>query len=534
MMFRRSALLLMVVALVACNNEKTRNLIDRRTDQAVRISQEAREPAVPKKSYDPLVISDKVWSGNTSMRLHRGVPLPARYEGSRGVTLVSSEPLSLSEIASAISAQTGVPIRIADGLVATNGNNPSSSPMGGMGSVDGKMSIAYEGPFSGLLDLVGSNFGLNWRHDGTTVRFSKYETRVFMVEALPGSQNFKDGIKEDENSSNSSDNNSSAGGSYSMSSSNSLQQSSEMSVEMKVWDELNQTINSILGGIGSVVLSPASGTAAVTTTPELMQTVAKFIEEENRRLTQQIAINVEIYTVSLAEDTDFNVSFDTAFKSLSNFDANITTGLGPSSSTSVGTLSVAILNPKTVGQVTSVFKALSSIGDTTRVSQFPLTTLNNRTVSRRVGRDVTYVASLSNTETTTTSGYSSSTVTPGTIREGFSLQLTPRLLTDGRIMMQYSLSLVDIVTTRQLDTGAGIVELPETASRVFVQQAMLKSGSTLVIGGYDDEKTEQSSSGVGNAYNYFLGGGSVNSKERSMMFIAITPQVIDVPRAERT
>ncbi len=35
--------------------------------------------------------------------------------------------------------------------------------------------------------------------------------------------------------------------------------------------------------------------------------------------------------------------------------------------------------------------------------------------------------------------------TPGTIREGFSIQLTPRLLDDGRVMLQYSMSLVDIV-----------------------------------------------------------------------------------------
>lgn len=533
MIFRRFALLLVVVALAACNNEKNRNLIDRRTDQVVRIGQEAQKPA-PKKSYDPLTVSDKIWSGNTSMRMRRGLPLPSKFESEHGVTLVSSEPVSLTEIATAVSTQTGVPIRLAEGLSGGSGSSVSPGMPSSSAPTENKMPIAYEGSLSGLLDLVASNFSVNWHYDGSAVKFSRFETRVFTVDALPGTLSVKDGIKEDNGSSGNSSSSAQAGGSFSMSSSNALQQSSEMSVELKVWDELNQTITSILGGVGTVVLSPSSGTATVTTTPDIMQTVAKFVEEENHRLTQQIAINVEIYSVALADGTDFNVSFDTAFKKLSNFDANVSTGVGPANSTTgLGSLSVAILNPKTVGQVTSVFSALSTIGDTTRVSQFPLTTLNNRTVSRRVGRDVTYVASLSNTESTTTSGYSSSTVTPGTIREGFSLQLTPRLLTDGRIMLQYSLSLVDIVKTRQLDTGAGIVELPETSSRVFVQQAMLKSGSTLVIGGYDDEKTQQTSSGVGNAYNYFLGGGSTNSKDRTMMFIVITPQVIDVPK-ERT
>ncbi|MDD3181274.1 MAG: secretin N-terminal domain-containing protein [Alphaproteobacteria bacterium] len=528
MFFRHFVLLFVVVALVACNNEKNRNLIDRRADQVIRIGQDAQKPA-PKKSYDPLTVSDKIWSGNSSMRMRRGLPLPSKFESEHGITLISNEPVSLSEIATAISTQTGVPIRLADGM-----SGGLSAGDTGTVAMEGKMPIAYEGSFSGLLDLICSNFSINWHYDGSAIKLSRFETRVFVVDALPGTQSIKDGIKEETNSGGNSSSTASAGGSFSMSSGNALQQSSEMNVELKVWEELNQTISSILGGVGSVVLSPSSGTAAVTTTPDIMQTVARFIEEENKRLTQQIAINVEIYAVALAEDTDFNLSFDTAFKKLSNFDANISTGVGPAASTTgLGSLSVAILNPKTVGQVTTVFSALSTIGDTTRVSQFPLTTLNNRTVSRRVGRDVTYVASLSNTESTSTTGYSSSTVTPGTIREGFSLQLTPRLLTDGRIMLQYSLSLVDIVKTRQLDTGAGIVELPETSSRVFVQQAMLKSGSTLVIGGYDDEKTEQSSNGVGNAYNYFMGGGSVNSKARAMMFIVITPQVLDVPKTER-
>lgn len=558
MIFRRFALLLVVVALVACNNEKNRNLIDRRVDQATQMGKEAQQPA-PKKTYNPLTVSDKVWSGNKSIRLHRGVPLPSKFEAERGITLISSEPVSLGEIAAAISVQTGIPFRLTDGLSSGGGGRSSalslapppatsnmmgggaapsaSAPSGGGGHSDNTMSVSYEGSLSGLLDLVSGNFGVNWKFDGQTIRFGRYETRVFVIETLPGSQSFTDGIGEDSSSGGGGGGGSgTAGGSFSASSTTSLKQSSEMSVELKVWDELNQSLTSILGGVGSVVLSPSSGTATVTTSPEIMQTVAKFIEEENKRLTQQIAINVEIYSVAMADNTDFNVTFDAAFKKLSDVTVGLTTGsdmVAGANPDTLTNLSIAIVNPKKFGNLGSVFAALSSIGDTARVAQFPMTTLNNKTVARRVGRDVTYVASLTNTTSTSTSGFSSSQITPATVREGFSLQLTPRLLSDGRIMMQYSLSLVDIVRTRSLNTGAGTVELPETSSRVFVQQAMLRSGSTLVLGGVDDEKVEQESKGVGNAYNYFLGGGSTNTKTRTMMFVAITPQVIEIPRASR-
>ena len=525
MLFRRFALLLVVVALVACNNEKNRNLIDRRTDQAVRMGQEAQKPA-PKKSYNPLTVSDKVWSGNSSMRLRRGLPLPTKYENPRGVTLISSEAISLGEIATAISTQTGIPVRMSAGL----GAGSEGGALGGTGSTEGKMPVAYEGPLSSLLDLVSGNFGINWKYDGSTIRLSRFETRVFTVEALPGTQTIKDGVKEESSGGGGGSSSASAGGSFSVGSSSSLQQSSEMSVELKVWDEINSTLTAMLGGVGSVVVSPSSGTATVTTTPEIMATVAKYVEEENRRLTRQIAINVEIYSVALEDEHDFSMTFTAALKKMGSIQGGLSTIASPLSNaaaTNAGKLSVAIIDPSTWGTGTTVFSALSEVGDTTRVTQFPLTTLNNRTVSRRVGRDLTYVASLSES-TSTSSSFASSTVTPGTIREGFSLQLTPRLLEDGRVMLQYSLSLVDIINLQDFDTGTGNVQLPETSSRVFVQQAMLRSGSTLVIGGHDDEAVSQSSRGMGNAYNYFLGGGSTNMKRRQMMFIAITPQIIDV------
>jgi type IVB pilus formation R64 PilN family outer membrane protein len=200
-----------------------------------------------------------------------------------------------------------------------------------------------------------------------------------------------------------------------------------------------------------------------------------------------------------------------------------------------GQLGIAIL-PDQGGGVQGIFQALSSLGDATRVAQFPMTTLNNKPVSRRVGRDRSYVASVQNTTSTGNTGDSvSSTITPGTIREGFNLQLTPRLLQDGRILMQYSLSITDLVDLRSfgdIDSGSG-VQLPETASRVFVQQSLLKSGSTLVLAGVDDEQTAQNASGVGSPFNFLLGGGSSNVTQHSMMFIAITPQVVDVASSEQ-
>lgn len=531
MMYRRIALVLIIAALAGCNNEKNRNAINERRDQSRQGLLEAKNPAPP-KTYNPLAVSNKIWAGNASLRMRRGVPLPGRLEGAKGVTLVSAEPMPLNEIANAIGTQIGIPVRIAAG---TAGATTATG-----------MSIAYEGPLSGLLDHVASYHGINWRYDGSAINFARFETRVFVIEMLPGEHKIKEGVKEDGGG----DSGGSSGGSSS-SGTSSLSQSNELEMELKAWEELKETVVSMLGGVGSVVLAPSSGTITVTTTPEIMRTVAKFVEEENKRLSHQIAINVDIYKVELGQGSNFNVSFSEFLTKWADISAIYAGPTGVVASvagapTDFGTLTTAIL-PYQGGAmgsspngINAIFTALSSIGDATRVAQFPMTTLNNKPVSRRVGRDRAYVASVQNT-TSTTGDTTTSTITPATIREGFNLQLTPRLLDDGRIMLQYSLSLTDLVQIRGfgavnsagLCTSDNCVQLPETISRVFVQQSLLKSGATLVLAGVEDEQVAQNSQGVGDPFNYLFGGGSSNSKSHSMMFIAITPQVIDVPGPEK-
>jgi type IVB pilus formation R64 PilN family outer membrane protein len=530
-MLKRFLLLLLVscfaMSLSACRNQETRTLIDQRKAEAEKTLMQARFPEQI-KGNNPLTVTDKMWMGNQAMRMHRGQPLPARFESPKGMTVITGEGMTLGELASVISTQTGIPVRLGAGV--TSGGSAMGSAMGGSsgagaGASGAAFQIAYEGPLSNFLDQAAGFFGVNWRYDGVNILFTRFETRVFVMEALPGTQTVKDGMKEDNTSG------ATSGSVTTTSSSTSaLQQTSEMNLELKFWDEIGQTVQAMLSGVGSVVVSPSAGTLTVTTTPDIMMNVADYLNQENRRLSRQIAINVEIYSVNLGDSDNFSMNFSTALRRLTNLGINVTSAGNPVTATGLGRLSVAILNPETVGSTSWLFDALSQVGDTTRIAQFPMTTLNNRPVSRRVGRDRSFLASA---QINTSQSFQNTTLTPGVVREGFSLQLTPRLLDDQRILLQYSMSLVDIVQIASFQSGGSSIQLPETSNRIFVQQSMLRSGNTLVIGGFDEERSEQRTQGVGNPFNYLLGGGYSNSSARSMLFIAITPQELDVPRAEQ-
>ncbi len=512
-------------------NEKMQKTIAQRADETQQLSDAAKKVSNP-VNYNPLTVTDKIWGGNVAVRMHRGMPLPPRYEESRGVTLVSSEPMSLNDIAGAVSAQTGIPIRLSSLSLPAKGGSSSS------GSSDQEMPVSYEGPLSGLLDRLGAFFGVTWRFDGSAISILRYETRVFVVEAMPGTQEINEGMQDDTNTSSGSSSSGSSG--TSSTSTNTLTQNSKTTMSLKYWDELSAALKEMISGQGSVVISPSMGTITVTTTPDVMSTVADYIGKENKRLSRQIAISVQIYTVNLGKSEDFSMAFKGFLSHLTGSAAGLKiVGAGAPGvlnsalSGSLGTFNVAILksngNPRSSNEV---FKALSAVGNTSQVAQFSMTTLNNRPVSRRVGTDTAYVQSVTQSTTATSSTLTTYVPVIGTVREGFSLQLTPRLLDDGRILLQYSLSLIGLSSMDTADFSGNTVTLPVTDNRIFVQQSMLRSGQTLVIGGVDQETTKQNKQGIGSPDNFLLGGGTSGNEDRLMMFMALTPQVMDVSSDE--
>ncbi len=557
-----SLMVLSTVALGGCTqNEKSRNQINNTAAQT-RVSLENVTSQGDTQKFNPLVVTDKLWLGDVALRIHRGIPLPGKYESDHGITLVSADPMTLSDIGAAISSQTGISVRISDmnaGVLQQGGAQRAAAP-----SSSQSMPIAYEGSLSGLLERVAGNFGVSWNYDGGTINVSRYETRVFVVEALPGTQKTSVDMQGGTSSGSTSSGGSGGGGGGGSSSSSggagggtataggsassTSSMSSKSEVDIKYWDELKEILTAMVGSNGGIVLSPSLGTVTVTTTPEIMRSIASYLSQENERMTRQIAVNVEVYNLALTKNEDFNLTFSAFLHQLNGITLS-----GAAVPTSVGQLaglasaSVAVID-QAPGHtnMSNVFNALSTIGDTTRVARFPIVTLNNRPVAVRIGHDIGYVekTEATSSSTTTSSSATNVTVTPGQINEGFSIQLAPRLLDDGRILMQYSLTSVDldnlttfnsqcgVSTTCTPGTSSSTIQLPTTTNRSYNQQSVLRSGSMLVIGGVNEKKVNQNSSGVGSPFNFIFGGGTSSGDTDTMMLIAITPQVIDLPQAE--
>ena len=204
----------------------------------------------PAKRYNPLVVTDKIWTGNTALRMQRGLPLPPRYENARGITLVSAEPMSLTDIANAITQQTGISVRVSQVGTAEPRRrrcHPSIRLFRRL------CRWPMKGPLSGLMERVAGYFGVNWRYDGSSISITRFETRVFVIEAMQGTTKADTSVQQSSGGSagggggggggSSGGSGGSSGGSSAMAIQGTLQQSAKYSIENKYWDELGQIID---------------------------------------------------------------------------------------------------------------------------------------------------------------------------------------------------------------------------------------------------------------------------------------------------
>ena len=238
-----------------------------------------------RRQDDVFSATDDVWVGNQTMRLTRGKPLPRNFDGPNGITLSLAKAVDLPTIAGRITEVTKIPVRVDETTTA------------GSGAAD-SLDIAYEGSLSGLLDQIAAHFGLSWAYDGNSVTLFRYETRTFTVEALPGSLQLNDEFKGDDSSS-----------SGSSGATDALKQENNNTIDIGYWEELNSALDTLVGEEGEVAISEAVGTVTVSTTPQRMRKVAAFMNGQNQRLSKQVSVNVEVFSVTLTDSDSLRFGF---------------------------------------------------------------------------------------------------------------------------------------------------------------------------------------------------------------------------------
>lgn len=483
---------------------------------------------------------NEIWLGGESFRVSEVEMAPSLLK--RTVAIKQIEPISASDLISDLSRDLGVRIIMSqdavehtEGIDANDGydeedDNDDAVPMGGQSpeSFSGQVSrtagsnirftLDYKGSVSGLLDVISAKAGLFWRFEHGEVVLRRDETKTYLVDITPGKIEFTSTMKSDLSSINQSEEGA-------LGSSDSYHEVKSTISPMSNWESLQLAIEAMLSSGGRTAISEQVGTITVTDTPQVQRRVAEYIKRINAISSKQIAIKTEVLEIS----SDENGNFDTNIMGSFNWKGDLNFSLDSSQKVSIGVgrgAANTAMENKWTDDSSASLDMLRQNKNVSLVTSSMIYAMNGQPTPFQQLDEVGYLA-----ETEVTPGEDGAeplmTLRPGRTSQGFSMMLMPRIMSDGKVMMNFSVdsSRINAIDNYGIDGGAQI-QLPNRSLNKYQQMVTVQSGKPLMIAGL--ERTEnmaniKSKFGRG---SWLLGGSQSGGKRKVMTMIVITPFIM--------
>lgn len=500
--------------------------LEREVEVTTELKEKAKQPTVSAPD-DVVRVKNEIWLGDKSVVEYEGAPIPAYLETKDGITLISNRPITLFEVGDMINKITSLQVRYAphleeDLIENASENAPSPEQLNANWADPTKMLVSYRGPLSGLLDEIGSRFGIWWRYDKNEIYFYKFITKTFTLYSLPTKQSLSSNIGG-------SSTDSGSGGTSSLSLQN--------SAELELWSNVEKAITSMIGKDAQLSLDPTNGTITLTATPNEIRRVAHFVNEQNARLSRQVAISIKVLQVTVEDNDSFGLNLSSLFN-----DGTTRVGLASAasglSSDIVENLTMSIMPGN--WDIDASLQALSTQTTTNMITSGTVTTLNNKSAPIQVVTKQNYISEITKTNSGGDSEYYDLSTETEEIETGFTMNVLPRILEHGRLLLKFDLTLSDLLALERVDLmssgsseeeseGGEYIQNPIIESRGFTQEVAMKSGESLVLTGYERVENTADKRGVGSATNSLLGGSATAGKKRSILVIILTPVVLETP-----
>lgn len=466
---------------------------------------------------------------------NKKVELPKLFKSKVNINI--QNPTILSEVTAKITRMTGVGIKIQQSLIdGTEGEYGDLIGNKGIGEKPETASstssttnnnnnnekdkylindIVYKGDLKGLLDNISNRLNLSWKWDGQVIQIYRYETKMFRLTALDGISTMEAAL--DTTSSSGSGDKGTSGNATKASSG----QKTKFSNVTAIWADVGSSLQSTLSPNGKISMTPSAGTITVTDTPEVLSRIERQVVEFNKIYSKQVMLDISVYQVKMENTDNYGLDWNAALSfAASKYGVNIAsngvnTGNGGNSWTITG-------SDGHLKDGKFMFEALSKIGKTSLLTNNTAISLNGQTVPVNVSREKAYVESA---ETTVDDGVISSSLTPGIVTEGFSMNFTPRVTDENNVIMRYTIDLSTIEKIESFSSGETTVQLPQRSVRNFMQNVSIKSGQTLVLAGFQQVEGQSTNSGTGSPSFWGFGGGKSAASNTNTIVIVVTPYI---------
>ncbi|WP_029686833.1 PilN family type IVB pilus formation outer membrane protein [Tatumella saanichensis] len=449
---------------------------------------------------------------------------------------------NLNDLAALISSECQIPVTVTSDALSQAQNSKADSsqdptlsdplPEGasdqlnqGAGSSGSSLrDLFWQGPASGLLDMITARLGLSWEFVDHRVVISYLTTRTFPILFMDNNASFyartASGTtsSQDNASSLSAANSSATGNADSGKGQGTTSQATTMEIKSGLYKDIASTVTMMLTpGKGRMNLT--DGELTVRDTPRVLSDIGRYIDDRNIQLNRQVVFNVQVYTVDNKDNDQLGIDWKAVFNN-SSLGLSLTSPYADAASEMMSS-GISILDGKGKGS-TALVQALAEQTHLSVVTQVSSMTTNLSAVPVQVALQQDY-ASDSSTENTANVG-SSSSVSKSTITTGLNMTILPYLMPDStRMQLQFAINMSDDPTFRTFTSQSSSIELMKTRMKTFTQRVLMNSGQTLVLSGYQSVSNSDDHQGVDHSHFFLLGGGASGSKSKSTLVILITP-----------
>ena len=418
--------------------------------------------------------------------------LPASAETATSVVLISRDPLRLADIAARLSDITKIQHSVELGPNGIEVEAGADGAAVASTSRAGSLAIrpSLRGSLSSVLDKVGSAFDVEWTYQDGRVVFRDYVTRQYQLSAMPVTSSM--GFSAVETSSSSS---------------------------LDMWDELEEGLENVAGPNSKLSIGQGTGILTVTAMLSDQERVRDYVATMNQTMGQQIAFDVNVLTITAQNAENYGLDLESVA-----FGDSVTVDWrgGQNLPDPVGSVNVGIISGNF--SLDAIITALSSRRNVSIETRAGATTTNFQMIPVEVVEETNYVSQVD--VEIDDNGNALQSLTTDTIVTGFQMQLLPRVLNSREILLRYSLNLSDLVALETFDSGDGSVQLPQVSRSKFEQQVILKNGQTLVLSGFERQRTETENRGVGSPRFLGLGGVEKGEIRRASNIVFITPRLL--------
>lgn len=496
-------------------------------------------PPLPAIFYQPATFDRSIFSLSElaeRLTLRSGIPSRVNADAAgiaanafkRGRPVLPSPPATRQPAGAALPLPPGMPGEPAPGAGdALQRSGAADASVSFQPDMQGGIRVSYaNGSFKGLLDTVAARFGVSWKYADGVIQFYHTDARTFQISAVPGDASFAASVTS--GAASSAGGGSGAGGAggtgganagSSVSANNS--QNTGVVSKLSVYSGIENAVKVMLSPHGKVLAAPATGSITVVDTPDTLDRIGAYLESANQALSRQIVMNVTVLSVNLEQGDEYGINWNLMYSSLKNKYGlqNSFTG-----SPNAAALSAGIVGNSRFTGSTLIAKALAEQGKVRRQTTASVVTLNNQPVPVQVARQTSYLQSaqtsfVAQVGTTTT-------LTPGVVTAGFNMSILPHVLNNGAVMLQFSIDISTLRGIRVIESNNTRIESPEMDTRNFLQRVSMKSGETLVIGGFEQTDENVDRQGVGKPGNYLLGGGVKAKSNKEVIVVLITPMAM--------